>query len=179
MKNIYNSSSDEIYKQDVINALTDVSYRCHMVEFARKVNIKTNGYIYGYYFNASSSYNKWPQWMVSTHGDELDYAFGLPFRYSANYTKNLEQEKILSENVMNMIKNFTVSEGSSLGWMDFVDKSRKGISINADFYQDRKISLIDDMETDKCRKILQYLPKYLSANEPSTTKSNSRSTLTG
>uniref|UniRef100_A0A0N4ZLT6 COesterase domain-containing protein n=1 Tax=Parastrongyloides trichosuri TaxID=131310 RepID=A0A0N4ZLT6_PARTI len=179
VKNIYNSSKDGIYRQDAINVLTDVSYRCHMVEFARKVNIKTNGYIYGYYFNTSSSNNNWPQWMVSTHGDELDYAFGLPFRYPGNYTQRLEQEKMLSENVMNMIKNFTVLEGSSLGWMDFVDKSRKGISINADFYQDRRISLIDDMETSECRKILKYLPKYFSLYEPLTTMSTSQFRSTG
>uniref|UniRef100_A0A0N4Z6A0 acetylcholinesterase n=1 Tax=Parastrongyloides trichosuri TaxID=131310 RepID=A0A0N4Z6A0_PARTI len=162
VKDTYLSSNGSRKNKTIaIKVLTDVSFRCHLIDFMRKVNIKTMGSIYGYYFNVSSAKNKWPRWMVSTHGDELDYAFGLPFRYPSDYGDNVTNEQEFSKNVMEMIKNFTDSSTPSLEWEKFIDTDREGTFIGPDFYNSRKLSLVEDMETNECRTVMPHLPMFL------------------
>uniref|UniRef100_A0A0N5A6T1 COesterase domain-containing protein n=1 Tax=Parastrongyloides trichosuri TaxID=131310 RepID=A0A0N5A6T1_PARTI len=160
----YNASSEQSsMRENATRFLTDVTGRCHLMDFARKVSTEIHGTFYSYYFNTSSSGNNWPKWMVSTHGDELDYVFGLPFRYPEEYNKtgHLEQEKKLSEKIINMIKKFTEEKGFYSTWDKFTDTYRKGVSINVDFDPEKKLPILDDMESENCRALLPYLLKYL------------------
>uniref|UniRef100_A0A0N5A4D2 Acetylcholinesterase n=1 Tax=Parastrongyloides trichosuri TaxID=131310 RepID=A0A0N5A4D2_PARTI len=159
----YVTNDTQSMRENATRFLTDVTGGCHLIDFARKVSTESHGTFYNYYFNASSSTNKWPTWMKSTHGDELDYAFGLPFRYPDEYnTKgNLEEEKMLSEKIMNMIKKFTQKKGFYSTWDKFTDSYRRGTIINRNFDPENIFAIVYDIEPQECRELMPFLPKYL------------------
>uniref|UniRef100_A0A0N4ZJT0 COesterase domain-containing protein n=1 Tax=Parastrongyloides trichosuri TaxID=131310 RepID=A0A0N4ZJT0_PARTI len=108
----------------------------------------------------------WPDWMKSTHGDELYYAFGWPIKdFIENNNGKIDgqykQEKRTSLKVMYMIKNFTNIQGFYRNWEKFTDTYRRGVLVNSDFDPRNITTIVTDMETDECRALLPYLPEYL------------------
>uniref|UniRef100_A0A0N4ZVX0 Acetylcholinesterase n=1 Tax=Parastrongyloides trichosuri TaxID=131310 RepID=A0A0N4ZVX0_PARTI len=155
------------FKLNATKFLTDMCFRCHLIDFAKNLDnhIARKRVIYTYLFNMSSYDNHWPDWMVSTHGDELPYAFGLPFRRPDLYNNNetiINEEKALSLKIMKMIKKFTEKSGFYENWPQFDDVKRKGILIDRDFKPDKNVTIINDMETFKCKRLLPLLPKHLA-----------------
>uniref|UniRef100_A0A0N4ZZU1 COesterase domain-containing protein n=1 Tax=Parastrongyloides trichosuri TaxID=131310 RepID=A0A0N4ZZU1_PARTI len=53
-KQYYVSNDNNTMRQNASKFLTDVLFRCRLIEFARKINIKTHGTYYAYYFNMTS-----------------------------------------------------------------------------------------------------------------------------
>uniref|UniRef100_A0A0N4Z2X4 Acetylcholinesterase n=1 Tax=Parastrongyloides trichosuri TaxID=131310 RepID=A0A0N4Z2X4_PARTI len=161
MKNKY-KSSDNDYRSSATKFLTDASIRCRLIDFARDINIKTHGTFYGYYFDSFKTKDNFPEWMASTHGDELYYAFGVPLRKKVlNKRRNLEME--LSTKMMDMIKNFTELNNFYPKWEKFTDSYRRGFSIDLQFDPVNDPVIIDDMETDECKELLPLLHKHLYA----------------
>uniref|UniRef100_A0A0N4ZWL3 acetylcholinesterase n=1 Tax=Parastrongyloides trichosuri TaxID=131310 RepID=A0A0N4ZWL3_PARTI len=149
-KQYYVSNDNNTMRQNATKFLTDVLFRCRLIEFARKINIKTHGTYYAYYFNMTSPEHIWPDWMKSTHGDELYYAFGWPIKdfieiknkangnetTASNYSCitdstnrttehskhcKYKMEKKSSYKMMDIIRNFTNIQGFYRNWEKFTD----------------------------------------------------------
>uniref|UniRef100_A0A0N4Z3D6 Acetylcholinesterase n=1 Tax=Parastrongyloides trichosuri TaxID=131310 RepID=A0A0N4Z3D6_PARTI len=96
--------------------------------------IKNSGYqTYFFEFQKRSTINPWPEWMGAMHGYELEYVFGMPFRYPGNYSSEvLESEQSYAARIMNIYSNFAQ------------------IGITRTDWKEIKLNVKKDPENDKC-----------------------------
>ncbi|XP_064475859.1 acetylcholinesterase-like [Ornithodoros turicata] len=86
--------------QSLINAVGDLMVTCP-TEFFAEAYARVNYPVYFYVFDHRSVKSRFPPWMGATHFTELQYTFGMPFRFPERYT-DLDREQS-----MLMMKLFT------------------------------------------------------------------------
>ncbi|XP_064474869.1 acetylcholinesterase-like [Ornithodoros turicata] len=107
-------NTDEIHEA-LADSVGDLMFNCPTRFFA-EAYAKLNYPVYFYLFDHRSEKSSWPPWMGTTHFDELQYAFGMPFRFPERYT-DLDREQSML--LMTLFTQFvrtgrpTLPDGSS------------------------------------------------------------------
>uniref|UniRef100_A0A0N4ZZS1 Acetylcholinesterase n=1 Tax=Parastrongyloides trichosuri TaxID=131310 RepID=A0A0N4ZZS1_PARTI len=127
----------------------DFMFNCDTELFA---NISDNTFkknSYYFQFNKRSTITPWPQWMGVMHGYELEYVFGMPYRYPERYNESvLEFEKNFSTRVMTYYGVFASSGLTHSNWEPFKMSYTTGQKI----YNNDKCAIIDEKITEENHK---------------------------
>ncbi|XP_035694717.1 cholinesterase 1-like [Branchiostoma floridae] len=97
-----NPDSDTRYRDILEAARADYSFGCPTVATARAhAQYGTNVYMYRFAHRVTAS--RWPDWVVATHGDELQFVFGLPTIPGVGYST---EDAEVSSTMMRYWANF-------------------------------------------------------------------------
>uniref|UniRef100_A0A0N4Z9T2 Acetylcholinesterase n=1 Tax=Parastrongyloides trichosuri TaxID=131310 RepID=A0A0N4Z9T2_PARTI len=150
------------YRNQATALLSDVSFNCEIVNFASFCSLFSYGRIYFYRFNIKSSYHKYPDWMNTIHGLELEYGFGLPFRYGEKYNKNsLTKEKMFSKYFMDIIDKFSLTGSTGSLWRQFTINRRMAGILDFKMKARGPVGHVSDINTNNCKTIGKYIPRNL------------------
>uniref|UniRef100_A0A0N5A5W5 Acetylcholinesterase n=1 Tax=Parastrongyloides trichosuri TaxID=131310 RepID=A0A0N5A5W5_PARTI len=129
----YTTGTSGSNRDKAIAIFGDFMFTCDTAHFS-EIMIKNSGYeTYFFEFQKRSTINPWPEWMGAMHGYELEYVFGMPFRYPGNYSKEvLESEQSYATRIMNIYSNFAQ------------------IGITRTDWKEIKLNVKKDPENDKC-----------------------------
>uniref|UniRef100_A0A0N5A4L0 Acetylcholinesterase n=1 Tax=Parastrongyloides trichosuri TaxID=131310 RepID=A0A0N5A4L0_PARTI len=155
----YTISTKTDNRRKAIDIFGDFMFNCDTAQFAEisDRHCKMNSYYFE--FKKRSTVNPWPEWMGVMHGYELEYVFGMPFRYPKNYTESvLSFEQNFSTRVMTFYGNFITAGTTRPKWNPF--KSSSGN--NCEFHNDR-CAIISEGLTE-------YDPKYFNYTKVMTDK---------
>ncbi|CEF71303.1 Acetylcholinesterase [Strongyloides ratti] len=135
LQKIYEKSANS-YTNRSIRILSDFIFDCELSRFAITFAGASTGSTYFYEYNRRSPINLWPEWTGAMHGDDLIDIFGIPFRHSDKYDKNiLEREKVNSEHVMWAIGNFTKEGNIPNVWNKLNVSDPKALEFNGELGQ--------------------------------------------
>ncbi|CEF69903.1 Acetylcholinesterase [Strongyloides ratti] len=142
--------------------LSHIAFDCDIIDFAKKCSFYTDGYVFSYVIDVKPSANKWPNWMGSVHGVELEYAFGLPYRKPKLYkSKLLKIAKKFSNKLMEMFKNFAKKGNPGFGWSKFDPYNIKYNKIDFSIALKRTVKKSKETIKNKCKIIRDYTSKYV------------------
>uniref|UniRef100_A0A0K0DV70 Acetylcholinesterase n=1 Tax=Strongyloides stercoralis TaxID=6248 RepID=A0A0K0DV70_STRER len=142
--------------------LSNIAFDCDIIKFARKCAFNTDGYLFSYIFNVDKSAYKWPKWMGTVHGAELEYAFGLPFRKPELYNKkSLIKQLQFSKKFMKMIGDFAKSGNPRFGWPKFDPYNIKSAKLDFSIISRRNVKRVHHTIMKKCKVIEDYTSKYV------------------
>uniref|UniRef100_A0A0N5C9Q8 COesterase domain-containing protein n=1 Tax=Strongyloides papillosus TaxID=174720 RepID=A0A0N5C9Q8_STREA len=131
---IYNSIKATKPREKVAQLFSDVIINCECSLFLDSYLDTTNKNVYLFEFRRRSTVNPSPKWMGISHGSELYYFFGHPFRYPYKYDrKDLQFEKKFSEKLMEDLGEFVATGKPKTNWKKFTKASKKAFIID-DFY---------------------------------------------
>uniref|UniRef100_A0A0K0FXB7 Acetylcholinesterase n=1 Tax=Strongyloides venezuelensis TaxID=75913 RepID=A0A0K0FXB7_STRVS len=151
------------YRKCALKFLADVAFDCDILQFARMCAFKIDGYIYFYILDVTSSLLKFPKWVKSVHGAEIEYAFGLPFRQPRLYDKKLlTKAKRFSDKLMKIIGRFAKSGKPGYKWNKFNPYNMKAAKLDFSIIWKKKIKHIKKSITTRCKMINKYTSKYIT-----------------
>uniref|UniRef100_A0A0N5BJ62 Acetylcholinesterase n=1 Tax=Strongyloides papillosus TaxID=174720 RepID=A0A0N5BJ62_STREA len=158
----YKKDCKKDYRKCALKFLTDVAFGCDILQFARKCAFKIDGYIYFYILDVTSSLVKFPKWVKSVHGAEIEYAFGLPFRKPRLYNKKLlTKAKKFSEKLMKIIGKFAEIGKPGYKWNKLNPYNMKAAKLDFSIIRKKKVKHIKKSITTRCRMINKYTSKYI------------------
>jgi carboxylesterase type B len=89
--------------QALSSIIGDTLFTCPTLYFGGSSLIYGNNTPYFYFFNQNTSYNQYDGWDESTHGQEVQYVFGMPLLHQKLYT---DRERELSRRMIGIWSSF-------------------------------------------------------------------------
>uniref|UniRef100_A0A0N4Z9S8 Acetylcholinesterase n=1 Tax=Parastrongyloides trichosuri TaxID=131310 RepID=A0A0N4Z9S8_PARTI len=158
----YSNLKDMCYRDKTARFLSDFTFDCDIVQYAKYIAQFVKGNKYFYEYKVRSSSNPWPDWMGSMHSYELEFQFGVPFRHSHRYNKKtFYKERNFSGKMVKMIGDF-VNKGNpmpNIKWKQFDDSKVPALIIDANFDKYKTIRFKNAI-TDTCVLHDYILNKY-------------------
>uniref|UniRef100_A0A0N4Z9T1 Acetylcholinesterase n=1 Tax=Parastrongyloides trichosuri TaxID=131310 RepID=A0A0N4Z9T1_PARTI len=154
------------YRDKASKIISDIAFRCDIAHYAKNISSYPKRRVYLYIFDFYSSSSELPLWMEPKHGHELQYAFGVPYRYPENYNDHyLKKERKFSQNFMYMIKNFVATGEPGSRWKrKHVETNRAGI-LDFTLATQGPIKFRVNPYSKICKRIYGLLPKRLTLFE--------------
>uniref|UniRef100_A0A0N4ZKX9 Acetylcholinesterase n=1 Tax=Parastrongyloides trichosuri TaxID=131310 RepID=A0A0N4ZKX9_PARTI len=146
---LYTMDTRSSNRDKAIQIFGDFMFNCDTAQFAEISDINCTKKSYYFEFQKRSTINPWPQWMGVMHGYELEYVFGMPFRYPQNYSNDvLEYEQKYATRVMGYYGAFTKLETPHLHWDPFKSRSQN----KCNFDNDKCAIIGDGLTSDNIKK---------------------------
>lgn len=99
-----NGDNPSDIRQQLTAIIGDFLFKCPVLKFADSLSEWSNVTLYMYYFTESSGHL--PKWVGSSHFEEVQFVFGLPYRYPHKYsTKQKEFTKRLIKTWTHFARN--------------------------------------------------------------------------
>uniref|UniRef100_A0A5K3FC41 COesterase domain-containing protein n=1 Tax=Mesocestoides corti TaxID=53468 RepID=A0A5K3FC41_MESCO len=137
----------------------DYNVKCPLIEFADAYSQGPNSQVFLYSFEHSSSGWTWPNWTGVMQGYEAEYVFGAPWnlKFESEFYKFNDEERQLSETIMQYWANFAATGSPSLHPSEFHTRAKR---FHWNNYETQGIAFKGDLETDALREYLVLqLPK--------------------
>ncbi|XP_077553639.1 acetylcholinesterase-1-like [Haemaphysalis longicornis] len=105
--------------QALVDTLGDFVIFCP-TKFYVEAFAKTNRPTYFYVFDFRSERSTWPPWMGATHFEDLQFTFGMPFRFPDRYTdEDRDQSKVSMQVIGSYVNNGVPTMPGGGGWPVF------------------------------------------------------------
>lgn len=151
----------------------DVDMTCNTEEFAQLL-AQAGNRVYRYFYNHQSSVDPWPTWSGSKHGDEIEFAFGIPLQYPKQYSAS---EIKLARDMMtywtNFVKNGSPNPSNSWAtWPEYKAPEWRYLNLTQGF---TGLTGMEKLATD-CKFFTDVVPQFIPNVEDTTDNSYRGST---
>lgn len=102
LKSIDQYNSDKLLQAGG-DLLGDLNFNCPTTEFAKKIQDK-NSTVYIYKFSLRPSFGDWPNWVRTTHADDIFYSLGSMYKVAKEFT---DVEVRCADGLMQAIATFS------------------------------------------------------------------------
>ncbi|XP_064472745.1 acetylcholinesterase-like [Ornithodoros turicata] len=117
--------------QSLINAVGDLFITCPTVFFA-EAYARQNYTVYYYVFDHRSVESRLPPWMGATHFTELQYTFGMPFRFPERYTDlDREQSMLMMKLFTHFINTGKPTSPDGTEWPTYTEEDPHHVRLHA------------------------------------------------
>uniref|UniRef100_A0A5S6Q7L5 Carboxylic ester hydrolase n=1 Tax=Trichuris muris TaxID=70415 RepID=A0A5S6Q7L5_TRIMR len=169
----------EYYRDAVNTMIGDYFFTCDSLWFAEQLLEAQEAKVYVYHFKHRASTNPWPAWAGVMHAYEIEFVFGLPLLYPANYTP---QEEEFSKEIIKYWTTFATSgkpevPRRSLNWPEYTLASKQSFALKF-----RKKEIEHRLKEDTCKtwrsaRKMEYL-LYASQQRAGAAAAWTRTTIT-
>ncbi|XP_035695779.1 cholinesterase 1-like [Branchiostoma floridae] len=155
--------ADTRYRDILDAARADYGYVCPAVATARAhAQFGANVYMYRFAHRATTSY--WPDWVVATHGDELQFVFGLPTIPAVGYST---EDAEVSSRMMRYWANFAKTGNPNNNnndddpvWAPFTETDRPYMLLEGSGTR-----MMTGLKTTKCALWDIYVPSLMNKTD--------------
>ncbi|CAH1274057.1 BCHE [Branchiostoma lanceolatum] len=153
--------ADTRYRDILDAARGDYSFVCPAVTTAR-AHARFGTSVYMYQFAHRVTASPWPDWVVTTHGDELQFVFGLPTMPDAGYsTEDAEVSRTVMRYWANFAKIGDPNNNDNAVWTPFTETIRAYM-----FLDGSSPRIMTGLKTTECSLWDVYVPSLMNKTEP-------------
>ncbi|XP_066292298.1 cholinesterase 1-like [Branchiostoma lanceolatum] len=152
--------ADTRYRNILDAARGDYSFVCPAVTTARAhARFGTNVYMYEFAHRVTAS--PWPEWVVATHGDEVQFVFGIPTIPAVGYsTEDTELSSTMMRYWANFAQTGNPNNDDDAVWTPFTETDRAYM-----FLEGSGPRMMTEFKTTECAFWDVYVPSLLNKTD--------------